>query len=1239
MSDNWWESAPVAPHRATTALNSLTSRGVVISNGYRTDADDARIRGQGYKPAANSLHKDRDAVDLLPGNSGLSHAELQALARQEFGEDAWIDFHDGHVHVQVPGWGAAPDVTRNPALREGDWWSDAPVANAPATAPIATPAPAPAPVTLPPPQPETQSQRIDHPTPVIDFNALTVGPTDVKTVVEAGSTKKTLTDPEAEGFITAMLRAHLPAAEAQRRYVERYPNRGVFTAAKYEKALRWVKQNPKFRGSMAAVTYQQDMGVVEAARNDFAQSAPGAITGHYANAVAAGIPVLIAGQEGNDFERVSWEKHPKASMTGGVGGAITGALTGGTVARQTIGAVAEGTGLAARIAQPLAARPGAVQAGVDLVMGSTYGAATAGPGNRTEGALLGAALTAGGEVLGRTVIAPAARGVMGRIRARGAGEAIPDNIAMAAEREPVEELVGEVGESGARPAQRELPLFGSTDTRTADDFVRAAENADPNDFAPNGVSAADPKGKVGNINLNHVETTDDISRVLKETEEAFGHDVARRGVQTHEATQQLADDLGMTADDLLSRQQGQALNAEQALAARQILAKSSEELSVLATAAAKNGGVEDLNAFKRALLRHNAIQEQVTGMTAEAGRALNQFRIAAQSAAVRDEVLRGVAEGTEADLKRIAQNLIDLADNPSAFNNFARNATKPQWKDKLVELYYASILSGPQTHAANIIGNSLATVTQPVEQALASGLGAIRAAAGKLIGRNVEDRVLMSEVGSRAVGMLQGVREGLRAGWKTARTGHTSDSVTKVEVAHQEAIGGLTGKIIRTPLRALSAEDEFFKAVARRMEISALAVKKARGEGLRGDAAKVRIAELTANPTPKMLSQSDDYARYMTFQKELGSFGTKMMGLTNAHPTLKIIVPFIRTPANIFKYAAERTPLALLSRRIRADLKAGGARRDVAVARIMVGTGLSFQIAEWAKDGLLTGNGPADPNAKRLLQADGWQPYSIKIGNTYYGYNRLDPFATIVGPIADFMEKQSEMSEAQADKKVGIMIGSIVGNIDNKSFMDGISDVFAAFEALGKGRPEEATRIAQQRISGIVVPAIVSQANQGLDPVWRDVGDDSFTAGLVDAIENRIPGLSDNNPPVRDALGRESVSSGRATVRALSPVKMREARNDPVIAAIRKSDASIGRLERRLKIDGVKRRLNDAEWEDYQRTAGQLTYRYISEEMNADDWNELTPEQQAKAINTAKRDARKEARANLFGDGGEGEGE
>jgi hypothetical protein len=1083
-----------------------------------------------------------------------------------------------------------------------------------------------------------------------------------KTVVDAGAATRLQYDAEASGVLDAMIKKAVPYEQAQSQIKTRYPEFNPIDRASYDAAVQYAQKHPGYKDSLANAQRNVALDPIEKARNDFTQSAPGALIGNYANAVTAGAPVLLAGQEGNDFEAKSFEDHPVASWTGALTGGVVGAVGGGALVKGGVGALAAGESRLAPLAQQLLTKPGLVQGAVDVGMGANYGAATAGPGHRAEGAAIGAGLALGAEALGRGVIKPLVR----RYRVRNEfGQPveveIPEGAAVPEGAEPIEGYIrahieqegnnpfipvppdtpAEAGAAGAASGTKagdDLPLNPPKNHTTPDEMVANAERVDPADAAPNGTSAA-KDGKVANINLDHIETAEDISRVLKETEDAFPMDKARRGKISHEETEGLAADLKMTPEQLLSRREGQALNAEQALAARQILAKSAEELSDLAEKAATNGGAEDLLNFQKALLKHAAIQEQVTGAAAEAGRALASFRIAAKSSAVKADVLQSVMEGGSS-LQDIAKKLYELKGSPADFNAFARNAWQPTKWDKALEYYYSAMLSGPTTHAANIIGNILTNITQPLEYGLASAMGKVRQGGNKLLGRATEDRVLMSEVGARAVGMMQGVREGLASGWKAFTTGETNDAVTKLEITRHEAIKGTKGKIIRAPLRALTAEDEFFKAIARRADIAAQAVKKARGEGLRGAAAKERIVELTANPTDKMMAQAQDYARYMTFQNKLGKHGTKLMAAVNDLPLLKLFIPFIRTPANIFKYAGKRTPFGLLSKNVRADLAAGGAARDLAVARMTIGTGLGMTFYEMAQAGYITGNGPADPNAKRLLQAQGWQPFSIKIGDTYYSYQRLDPFATIIGTVADLAEKQSDMTDAQLDKSAALLIGGFVANIENKSFMTGISNAFAAIEAARKGQPEEGIRMLQQTFAGIAVPAIVAQANQSVDPVQRSVGQDSFTTGLVDSVENRIPGLSDNNAPMRDVLGSE-VPRDAFGPNWLSPLKKSTDRKDEVVTAIQQSGASLGKLARRLDIngDGVKEKLSDKQWDDYQKLAGTLTRQYIREVLQGGDWKAMSKDEQKDAIDDAKKDARAEARSQLFGDLAEGDDE
>lgn len=237
-----------------------------------------------------------------------------------------------------------------------------------------------------------------------------------------------------------------------------------------------------------------------------------------------------------------------------------------------------------------------------------------------------------------------------------------------------------------------------------------------------------------------------------------------------------------------------------------------------------------------------------------------------------------------------------------------------------------------------------------------------------------------------------------------------------MEAQKQRAIGGLGGSILRTSTRLLSAEDELFKAMARRMEGTGLAVRSVKHEGLTGDAARTRVAELTANPTPQMLDAAAKYGRYLTFQTPLGPAGQATINWTSRNPALKLFVPFVRTPVDLLKFAVESSPVAPILREWRADMTAGGARRDFATARMMVGTGTIMTTLLASKQGMVTGNGPADEKARRLLEADGWQPYSLKIGDKYYSYQRLDPFSTTLGIVADYRDLEDYMTERSAGK-------------------------------------------------------------------------------------------------------------------------------------------------------------------------------------------------------------------------------
>lgn len=726
----------------------------------------------------------------------------------------------------------------------------------------------------------------------------------------------------------------------------------------------------------------------------------------------------------------------------------------------------------------------------------------------------------------------------------------------------------------------------------------------------------------GNIRLSKLESPQDIKRALDATNRRVGFDAATRGRVTQAETERLASELGMTPETLLSRRQGQAFNAEEALRARQLLAKSGNELVNAArrVSALENPGDELLADFRRKWMRHVAIQEQVAGATAEAGRALQQFRMAADSRAVRGDVLNALVRGGggENNLKDAAETLLDAVEmGPGKFNALAEKAAKPKWRNRISELYINFLLSNPPTHVVNTVSNTLTAMAQIPEHMGASLIGKTRQV---FAGHNI-DRIVGSEVGARAFGLLQGAKEGARMFARALRTGEPSDFVSKVEGQEYKAIPGRLGEAIRVPTRFLTAEDELFKGIARRMELNGQAVRQAHKEGLKGEAAKRRIAELSANPTDEMLERAMDYGRYLTFQRPLEGWTQDISNAAQKNLFLKLFLPFIRTPTNLLKFAGERSPAAPLLRDWRKDFLAGGARRDLAIAKMMMGTGVGIAIYQAALDGRITGSAPSDPKKARLLYADGWQPYSIKIGDNYYSYKRLDPFSTTLGVAADLATLPEGMSQRQRDDATTLLVASIMGNLASKTWLSGISDVVSALH-----EPDRyAGNMIERLVGSLLVPAGVAGVARAIDPTARK------TDSVGEALKGRVPGMRDDLIPRRDIWGREIKYEGGLGPDFLSPVYTSDALNDPVNQELLKLDYAPGYPSKKVK--GVE--LGPEAYDRYHELSGKLAHQRLADLVTSPNWGMLDIEARVKAAKKTVDMAREEVREELFG-GGEG---
>lgn len=656
------------------------------------------------------------------------------------------------------------------------------------------------------------------------------------------------------------------------------------------------------------------------------------------------------------------------------------------------------------------------------------------------------------------------------------------------------------------------------------------------------------KERALNINLKNINSTDEVKELIENVGKEFSGDInkARREVITREETKKLADNLNMSVDDLLSRRSGEAFNAEQAVAARRILVASGENLVGLAKKAV-DGSEEQIIAFRQALSKHHAIQSQVSGLTAEAGRALQSFNIGASAGKERQQLIKDMlsTSGGAENSKAIA-GMISSLDNAQQLNQFVKGAAKATNREMLYEAWINGLLSSPATHAVNVIGNSVTTAWSLGERKIASAIGTTLD----------QSSIPSGEATQMLFGMVNGAKDGLRLAWDALKTGEPADLLTKQESAGFKSITGenlnltgspgrfadYVGEVVRIPSRFLTAGDEFFKTVGYRMELHAQAFRQASGEGLEGKELAERINNIVQNPPENINLAAIDFGRYQTFTKPLGEAGQSIQTAVQKIPGARVIVPFIRTPVNIMKYVGERTPLSFMAPQIRAEIGAGGARRDMALAKIASGSMIMAAASDASMSGQITGAGPTNPAMRNLKRATGWQPYSIKIGDEYLSYSRLDPIGATIGLAADITEIIGQADDADGLDVATAAVVSVAQNITSKTYLSGVSEFFEVMSSVSPDPDRNSKRAKRwiERMAGSVVPSGVSQLERTLDPTLR------ATQGIIEKIKSRIPGYSEDLPPRRNIFGEPIVLSGGIGPDIMSPIYLSKNKNDIV---------------------------------------------------------------------------------------------
>lgn len=673
------------------------------------------------------------------------------------------------------------------------------------------------------------------------------------------------------------------------------------------------------------------------------------------------------------------------------------------------------------------------------------------------------------------------------------------------------------------------------------------------------------------VNWSKIETDanmQEAARALIDQNEgmlkAQGYGTRIGWVQTEDAAKSLP-----VIDMLVKRGQhaGRTLDAAQMRAAGQIFTQAMVDLEKTARiAASPNHTAQDLINFEHMQRIFTMAQNLYLPATSEVGRSLNilkkvQKELGGNYRQQVDLMLErmGGAETMEAKAAALV-DIFEHVDDPKRMIKAARGLASANTGAAVREIWINSIFSA-RTLLRNIIGNTATTALAIPERKVAEVLGKLDPIQGAAPGEAMQ---LMR-------GYIASQPEALTIFWRAFKAGGEvppnmledvgGSALSRLKLEHhpfamsakafnmEDSLWARGVDVLGTLLtqgrwktRLMGATDAYYKVMLARGQQYAVALREATHEVERGlfpaNQMETRWAHWMANPSKKMTQEIAEFAAEGTFtkdptkgvkaiQKAISSFEVPIVGRP-----LQFVVPFIPTPANLFKYGAERSPAALIMKSFREEIAAGGVRRDTALGKLAIGSMLIGVAYQLGLKGYLSPSGKFggtdDIVGKRQLEQRRNKieyavrlPWTQKEDGTWvtrdFSMNGMAPVTFWLGLGAD-LAAYAKNAETQAGDRDFLeawstAVFSLAATQLDQSFFYGAAQLMDAIN-----EPERYGEYFWQNLATSFIPAEVRDTARAMDPTLRHAHD--MTTKLL----SKVPGMGKDIPPRLDLWGRERKS-------------------------------------------------------------------------------------------------------------------
>lgn len=644
------------------------------------------------------------------------------------------------------------------------------------------------------------------------------------------------------------------------------------------------------------------------------------------------------------------------------------------------------------------------------------------------------------------------------------------------------------------------------------------------------------------LNLPRMSGEKDIQKALAATEQVFSADIEKMvgspvsWAQTEKEAKELFGDISWIGD----LQESAAANRKKIAAAKILVNTSAKTVFELNARAVKEGTDVARAALLRGLETHAAIQAQFSGARSEMGRGLNVM--AAPMEAIADSNRAKALEliikagGGRSNVDEFMKTLEDVGKSadPVVMAKFLSDWRKLSQGGRIVEGLMEArrglMLTGVGTNILNVGSNAMNIPVRIIEKGLAERVA--KRAGVSPMSKSLTDSVAQGEALAEVNGLIAGLMDGLvlaknqikgfqrptvsgvskaiRAGatdpfpmatiaeenfnrfsWGSMapENKNTRELLETLQLDH--AVNAI-GAVSRTGFNVMGGADDLFKAINYRMGVHAAAHREATRLGLEGAERASLIKDLVQQPIPDVAEEGLADSLKWTFNSPLNGNYARADEIVKNNRLLRFMLPFTRTNFNVFDYTLQNLPLARnMSNNLINDLKAGGTRAQMAKARVQMGNMAVMLGAGLAASGLLRGAGAPDPKTRK---AQGWDQYSIKVGDNWIGFGRSHPLAKVLGMGADIYEMVGDLADGKEDRAGDIaMVAAALGmhGVTPEFMVQTMGDFIEAYEAKDT---QKFTKFLNRTLNPLAFTGAVRDATRLLDPTKRDTTGEPVTA-------------------------------------------------------------------------------------------------------------------------------------------------